>query len=147
VQTGQLKIASMDSDQIVAIKKIVLPALQSLVITIKHKGHVDKNSICIASITAPRMPCQETAAIVSSIINNNCKIIINNCAPYDVMIDRKNLIGIMDIESETLIPKTQRYHQFYLTKNTLPKVSKKKSTKDKIAQKVHLNIPTEKKNL
>jgi hypothetical protein len=72
---------------------------------------------------------QEMPAIVSSNINNKCKIIINNCTPYDVMIDRKNVIGIMDIESGTLIPMTQRYHQFYLTKNTLPKVSKKKSTK------------------
>jgi hypothetical protein len=56
VQTGQLKIASMDSDQIVAIKELVLPALTSFFITIKHKGHVDKNSIYIASITAPRVP-------------------------------------------------------------------------------------------
>ncbi len=43
-------------------------------------------------------------AIVSIDKNNNCKLIIDNCAPYDVVIDRNNILGIMDTEPDNLIP-------------------------------------------
>jgi len=54
VQTRQVKIASIDGDQIVAIKEQVLPALASTVITAKYKGEIQKDVNLIASIYAPR---------------------------------------------------------------------------------------------
>jgi hypothetical protein len=33
--------------------------------------------------------------------NNNCKIVSDNCAPYDVTIDRNNTMSFVDLELET----------------------------------------------
>jgi hypothetical protein len=42
--------------------------------------------------------------IVSIDDNNNCKIVVDNCVPYDITIDCNDLIGLMDIEVDQLIP-------------------------------------------
>jgi hypothetical protein len=42
-------------------------------------------------------------AIISIDKNNNCKIIVDNCAPYDMIIDRNDILGIMDTEKDDLI--------------------------------------------
>ncbi len=39
-------------------------------------------------------------AVVSIDKNNNCKIVIDNCAPYDVTIDRNDIIGLMNKETK-----------------------------------------------
>jgi hypothetical protein len=36
--------------------------------------------------------------------NNNCKIVSDNCAPYDVTIDRNNTTSFVDLETDNLIP-------------------------------------------
>ena len=43
-------------------------------------------------------------AVVSIDKNNNCKIVLDNCAPYDVTINRGDILGIMDVEKDELIP-------------------------------------------
>jgi hypothetical protein len=50
VQTREVKLASIEGDQIVAIKEQVLPALASTVITAKFKGKIQPNVNFIASI-------------------------------------------------------------------------------------------------
>ncbi len=105
IQTRQVKTAGFDSGQSVAIKKQVMPALTFSILNIKYKGRVDKETSYIASIHASRTPfILGIPAIISKDKNNNCKINVNNCAPYDVTIDRNDIIGLMDIESKTLSP-------------------------------------------
>ncbi len=36
--------------------------------------------------------------------NNNCKLVSDNWAPYDITIDRNDVIALMDIETEQLQP-------------------------------------------
>jgi hypothetical protein len=43
-------------------------------------------------------------AVVTIDKNNNSKIIVDNCAWYDVIIDRNDILGIMDTEINELIP-------------------------------------------
>jgi len=58
---------------------------------------VNKDITYIASIFAPKTPTVSgMPAVVSIDKNNNCKIIVDNCAPY--------VIGFMDIETDPLIP-------------------------------------------
>jgi len=105
VQTRQVKIAGIEIDQIVAIKEQTLPALTSTVITAKYEGKVNKDMKYIASIFAPKTPTVlGMLAVVSIDKNNNCKIIVDNRALYDVIIDRNDVIGFMDIEMDELIP-------------------------------------------
>jgi hypothetical protein len=43
-------------------------------------------------------------AIVSINKNNNCKIVLDKCAPYDVTICRNDILAIMDAEPDEPIP-------------------------------------------
>jgi len=105
VQTGQVKIASIEGDQIVAIKEQVLPALASTIITDKYKGKILQNVNFIVSIFAPRSPMLSgMPAIVTIHKNDNCRLMIDNCAPYNITIDRNDVIRLMDVETEQLQP-------------------------------------------
>jgi hypothetical protein len=82
-------------------------------------------------------------AIVSIDKNNNCKIVVDNCAPYDVTINRGDILGIMDIEKDELIPMEDSTISAILQDidKKLPKVPKKKISREEIANKAHLNVP------
>jgi hypothetical protein len=43
-------------------------------------------------------------AIITVDKNNNCKLVIENCAPYDVTINRSDVIALMDVETKQLQP-------------------------------------------
>jgi len=139
VQTRQVKIAGVEFDQIVAIKEQMLPALTSTVITAKYKGKVNKDNNYIASIFSPRTPMiSGMLAIVSIDKNNNCKIVLDNCAPNDVTISRNDILGIMDAEPDAPIPMEDSTISAILQDidNKLPKVPKRKLTKMKLLQKL-----------
>jgi len=149
VQTRQVKIAGIEIDQIVAIKEQTLPALTSTVITAKYEGKVNKDMKYIASIFAPKTPTVlGMLAVVSIDKNNNCKIIVDNRALYDVIIDRNDVIGFMDIEMDELIPMEDSTIVAILSDidKHLPKVPKKKLLKAEIATKANLNVPNEYKD-
>ncbi len=136
----------MEIDQIVAIKEQTLPVLASTVITAKYKGKVNKDMTYIASIFVPKTPTVSgMPAIISIDKNNNCKIILDNCAPYDITIDRNDVIGFMDIETDQLIPMEDSTIASILSDidKHLPKVPQKKLTKEEIAAKANLNVPNE----
>jgi hypothetical protein len=104
VQT-KVKIAGIEGNQIVAIKVQVSPGLASTVITARCKGKIVPNVNFIASIFVPRNPMLSgMPAIVTIDKNNNCKLVIDHCAPYDVTIDRNDIIALMDKETEQLQP-------------------------------------------
>ncbi len=77
--------------------------------------------------------------------NNNCKLVIDNCAPYDVDIDRNDIIGLMDVETEQLqlLEDSVILAIFSDIDSKLPKVPQKKLSKDEIATNSHLNMPNE----
>ena len=144
VQTRQVKIAGIEGDQIVAIKEQVLPALASTVVTAKYKGKTEPNVHFIASIFAPKNPMLSgMPAVVTVDKNNNCKIVIDNCAPYDVIIDRNDILALMDRETEQLQPLEDSVISAILTDidKKLPKVPKRKLSKEEIAAKANLNVP------
>jgi hypothetical protein len=39
-------------------------------------------------------------SIMSIDKNNNCNNVVENCALYDVILDRDNILGIMEVEEE-----------------------------------------------
>jgi hypothetical protein len=94
VQNCQVKIAGVEFDQIVAIKEQTLLALTSTVITAKYKGKIIKDTNYIASIFSPRTPMVLGMPAITSINkNNNCKIVLDNCAQYDVTFSRNDHKG------------------------------------------------------
>ncbi len=143
--TRQVKILGMDVDQIITIKEQILPALTSTLMNVKFKGRVNKRATYIASIHAPHSPMISGMQAVVSLDNNNCKINIENCAPYNVVIKRNEVIGLVDMETEDLIPpEDSAISSIFSDINTkLPKVPKKKLSKEENAPKAHLNVPSE----
>jgi hypothetical protein len=77
--------------------------------------------------------------------SNNYKIFIDNYAPYDITVDRNNVIGIIGQEQETLFAMEDSFILVILSyiKDKLPKVAKKKFSQEAIEQKVDLNMPKE----
>jgi hypothetical protein len=87
-------------------------------------------------------------AIVTIDKNNNCKLVIDNCAPYVITISRNDVIALMDIETEQLQPLKDSVISAILNDidQKSPKVSKHKLTKEEIAAKAHLKVPNKYKH-
>ncbi len=51
----------------------------------------------------------EMPAIVNIDENNICSIIVENCAPYDVTLERDDIIGVMETEPDELVPLTDDF--------------------------------------
>jgi hypothetical protein len=69
---------------------------------------------------------------------------VDNCAPNDVIIDRNDVLSIMDTETNALILLEDSTISSILQDidKRLPKVPKKKLTKSEIGEKAHLNVPS-----
>ena len=84
--------------------------MTSTVVNAKYKGKTDPNAIYVVNICAPRTPMVSGMPSIVSIDKfNNCKIVIENCAPYDVTLERDDILGIMEIEEEELVPLTDDF--------------------------------------
>ncbi len=45
-------------------------------------------------------------SIVNIDENNICNLIVENCAPYDVTLERDDILGVMETETDELVPLT-----------------------------------------
>jgi hypothetical protein len=76
----------------------------------KFKGHRDTQATYVANICAPRTPMVLGMASVVNVNDNNiCNIVQENCAPNDITLERDDILGIMEIEEEELIPLTDDF--------------------------------------
>jgi hypothetical protein len=106
----QVKFASASANLIAALKQTVLPAMTSTVIKAKYTGKAEPGATYIANICTPSTPMISVMPSIVSVDENNiCNINIKNCAPYDIMLERDNILGIMEIEKEDLIPLTDDF--------------------------------------
>ncbi len=90
----------------------------------------------MATIHCPGSPTLTgVASLVSIDENHNCKIIIKNCAPYEVTIERDNIMGIVEIEDDELYPLTDDTAAKICTpiKSNIPSTPWAKLTRDEIA--------------
>ncbi len=76
---------------------------------------------------------------------NNCKIVIENCAPYDVTLERDDILGIMEIEEEELVPLTDDFISLVCQDihDRFPKVKKKRFSRQDIQKQCNLQVPEE----
>jgi hypothetical protein len=79
--------------------------MTSTVIKAKFKGIRDDKALYVANICAPRTPMVSgMPSIVNSVENNICSIVVENCAPYYVTLERDDIIGVMETEQDKLVP-------------------------------------------
>jgi len=77
--------------------------------------------------------------------NNNSKVVINNCAPYYITIDRNDVLCIIDLEHYNLTLMEDLVISTLLSEihEKLPKLPKNKFYLEKIEQLEHLNNSNE----
>jgi superfamily II helicase len=84
-------------------------------------------------------------SIVNIDENNICSIIVENCAPYDVTLERDDIIGVMETEPDDLVPLTDDFISSVCQDmhNRFPKVKRKRLSRDEIRRRCHLQVPEE----
>jgi hypothetical protein len=105
VNTRQVKFANEKMNTICATKQITIPAMTSSIITTKFNGDTHPDKTYIATIHCPGAPTLTgVPSLVTIDSNQNCKVIIKNCAPYDVTIERNDIMGIIEMEEDKIYP-------------------------------------------
>ncbi len=103
VISRKVKFAGASTNSIMALKNTVLPTITSTVVKAKFKGTRDEKATYLANICAPRTPMVSGMPSIVNIDENNiCNIIVENCAPYDVTLERDDILGIMETEEDEL---------------------------------------------
>jgi len=140
----QIKFAHMMTNALYAVKEVTIPALSSMMVTTKYKGLTNNVALPIATIHAPQDPTiSGMPAWVSLDSYKNCKLIIDNCAPYDIVLPRNEIMGVLEFETDQCLPLTEETVCDIISriKQKFPKVNKKQFSREEIAQKAHLNVP------
>jgi hypothetical protein len=145
----QITFAHMFTNALSAVKETTIPALSSMIISTKFKGNIWDMARPIATVHASQnrtilgMPAWVT-------INKfkNCKMVIHNCAPYNIAITRNKVLGILEFKPDKCIPMTENSIAAIISKiqQKFPKVPKKKFTRAEIECKANLKVPAEFKN-
>jgi len=140
------KFASAGTNSIAALKNTVLPAMTSTIVKAKFKGTREETATYVAKICAPRMPMiLGLPSIVNVDKNNIFNIVMENCAPYDVTLERDDILGVMETEEEELVPPTDDFISSVCQNihNRFAKVKRKRLTREEIKQRCHLQVPEE----
>jgi hypothetical protein len=114
--------------------------------TTKYKGLNNETAQPIATIHAPQHPTiSGMPAWVTLDTYKNCKLIIDNCAPYDITIPRNEIMGVLKFEQEQCLPLNEDTVASIISdiEQKFPKVPKKHFSRDEIAQKANINVPPE----
>jgi hypothetical protein len=63
--------------------------------------------------------------------NNICNNYVENCAPYDVTLERDDILGVMETEQDKLVPLTDDFISSVCQDihNRFPKVKRKRLTR------------------
>ncbi len=96
-----ITFSHMLTNELYAINETTIPALSSLMINTKFKGTVFDSAQLIATIHAPSNP---TITSVPSWVKlgkyKNCKLVIDNCAQFDITLARNEVLGDLEFEQE-----------------------------------------------
>jgi len=117
--------------------------MTSTIVKAKIKGTRDEKATYVANICAPRTPMvSQMSSIVSVDENNFCNIIIENCAPYNITIERDDILGVMETEEDELVPLTDDFISSVCQDihNCFPKVKRKRLSREEIKQQCHLQV-------
>jgi hypothetical protein len=101
----------------------------------KFKGTREEKAIYVTNICAPRtLMISGMPSIVNVDENNICNIIVENCARYNVTLERDNVLGIMKTEEEELVPLTDDFISSVCQDihNCFPKGKRKRLSREEI---------------
>ncbi len=104
----QITFTHMLTNALYAIKETTILAILSKTINTKFKGTVYDSAQPIATIHEPQNPTiSGIPAWVTLNKYKNCKVLIDNCAPFDSTLARNEVPGVLEFEQEQCIPLTE----------------------------------------
>jgi hypothetical protein len=133
----QVKFADAKMNTICATKQITIPAMTSSIIMTKFNGEMHPDKTYVATIHCPGAPTLTgVPSLISIDSNQNCKIVIENCAPYEVTIKRNDLMGIIEIKEDEMFPLTDEAAADICAsiKSNIPSTPRTRLTRDDIAK-------------
>ncbi len=145
-QNQQTQFLPNPSKALFATKSFTLPPFSTSLVQARSFQKIDNPQNYIANIGVPKHPLiSGPSSWVSFDGNNHCTIQLQNCAPYEITLDTRDIMGIADIEDTTPIPFNDDSlaticEQIY---QRLPKVKKKAWTRKEIEDRCHLGAPKE----
>jgi len=142
----QITFAHMFTNALYAVKEVTILALSSMMVNTKFKGLTNESAKLIAMIHAPQHPTiSGMPAWVTLDDYRNCKLIIDNCAPFDIVLPQNEILGVLEFEAEHCLPLHEDTVASIISniEQKFPIVTKKNYTCDKIVKKAHLNMPNE----
>ena len=140
----QITFAHMLTNALYSLKETTIPALSTMIIQAKFKGNICDTASPIATIHAPTNPTiSGMPALVTLDKYRNCKLVIDNCAPYEVTLARNEVLGVLEFEPDKCIPLNEKTISALVSDiaGQLPKVPKRKFTRQEIEQKANLKVP------
>ena len=94
MNTRQVKFADEKMNTICVIKQITILAMTSCIVTTKFNGETHPHKTYIVTIHCPGSPTLTGVLSLVTIDNDqNCKVVIENCSPYEVTIEKKRHHG------------------------------------------------------
>jgi hypothetical protein len=146
VNTRQVRLADAKMNTICATKQVTIPAMTSSIISTKFNGESHPDKTYIATIHCPGAPTLTgVPSLVSIDSTQNCKIVIENCAPYEVTIERNDVMGIIEMEEDEMNPLTDETAADICAtiKSNIPSTPQTQLTRDDIARRCNLQVPEE----
>jgi transposase InsO family protein len=142
----QITFAHMLTNALYSLKETTIPALSTMIITAKFKGTICDSANPVATIHAPNNPTiSGMPALVTLDKYKHCKLVIDNCAPYEITLARNDVLGVLEFEPDKCIPLNEKTISALISDihDQLPKVPKKKFTRAEIEQKANLKVPAQ----
>jgi hypothetical protein len=143
VNTRQFKFADAKMNMICANKQVTIPATTSSIISTKFNGESHPDKTYIATIHCPgALMLTGVLSLVSIDSNQNCKIVIESCSPYEVTIERIDVMGIIEMEEDEIDPLTDETSADICAsiKSNIPSTPGTQLTRDDIARCCNLQV-------
>jgi hypothetical protein len=107
----QITFAHMLTNALYTVKETTIPALSTMIMSTEFKGNICDTAKPVAMVHAPHNPTiSEMPALVTLDKYKNCKVVINNWAPYDIDLVQNEVLGVLKFEPEECIPLNVHNH-------------------------------------
>jgi hypothetical protein len=101
----QITFGHMLTNVLYSVKELTIPALSSMMVSTKFKGLKCEGAQPIAMIHAPQHPTISGMPAWVALDNyKNCKLIIDNCALFDIVLPQNEILGVLEFEAEQCLP-------------------------------------------
>jgi len=143
-KTKEITFQSAPSKALFATKNFTLPTFATTLVQARTFQAIDNKLHYIADIGAPKQPLiSGLSTLVNFDYRNQCTLQIQNCAPHEVSIQTRDILGILSTEEDAPIPFNDESlatvcEQSY---QRLQKVKKRAWTRKEIEKRCHLGAP------